>query len=172
MKVMRASESVALALGIVASGVIPFTAFYLLGLHVWAWVGLGVIPFGFGYWRLSSVLAGYRNREICANLTVSEREQATAMEWAFGRKMALWQFGGMGLVLLPVFWVLLTHPGGAGLFDDLARNQFWLVAVGLALVVALVLVWLPAGIKHRRAMRDFLRETEYAKRTRQAGHAL
>ena len=164
MKWVRANANVLCTLGVLASGIIPFTVFSLLGLHLWAWVGLGMIPFGFGCWGLSLALVGTRDREICANLTVSEREQATAMTRAYGRKMALWLFSGMAVVMLPVFWVILAHPGGAGVFDYLVRNQFWLVAAGVALVVALVLVCLPAGMNHRRAMRAFLRETQYARR--------
>src|SRR5947209_2014695 len=97
MKWVRSREDMQCAVGIVASGIGAFTGFYLCGLHVWAWAGLGLIPFCFGCWGLSQVLPGSRVREICANLTVSEREQAAAMARAYGRRLALWLFLGMAL---------------------------------------------------------------------------
>jgi hypothetical protein len=164
MKSNRAGENVACALAIVASGMIPFTVFSLLGLHLWAWVGLGMIPFGFGCWGLSLASASLRDREICANLTESERDQVAEMARAYGRRMARWLFPGVVLpAVLIAFCVGTAFPPG-GFFDAIERNQVWLVAAGLALVAALALVCLPTGIKQNRAIRNFLSETEYARR--------
>jgi hypothetical protein len=163
MKMVRTSENVAGTLLIVALGSIIFTFFYHLGLLVLAWVGLGLIPFCFGCWALSLVLAGPRDREISAHLTASEREQVREMVRAYCRRIALGLVPVVVLASMTACCLLLAHPGGPdSIFDYLMGNQVQLMGAGLGLVVALVLASLPVGIKQRRAMRDFLLRTEYA----------
>jgi hypothetical protein len=77
MKWVRANDNLKAALLILRIGTISSIAFYLLGLHVWALIGLGIIPFAFGCWGLFVLLSGSRNRELYANMTPNEREQLT-----------------------------------------------------------------------------------------------
>jgi hypothetical protein len=161
MSVIRTREKAACALAIFASGIVPCAAFAFLGLHVWAWISLGMIPWGFGCWALSGQLAGSREREICAHLTLQEQEQARAMARAYGRRMAFWS---LPLMMLLVSGALLALPEGrVDVLGVLVRNQVQLAGVGLALVGVIVLIGLPAGVKQRRAMRDFLHQSEYAR---------
>jgi hypothetical protein len=170
---LRASDNVKGVLLIVTVGTVFPVVFYLSGYHIWALVGLGFIPFFFGCWALSWLLAGSRNREIWAHLTAQEREQAFEMSRAFGKRMGRWLlpvgFLMMILAMLGFLCASRLHPQGVeGVGDYVLQNQLVVLEAGLAIVVAGVLVFLPAALRQRRAMTDFFGQTEYARRQREA----
>jgi hypothetical protein len=149
---------------IVSLGLVLAAVFYLFGLHAWAWVGVGFIPFAFVCWGLSWLLAGSRNREIYANLTADERERLTQMARAYGLRMVARGLPVVGLPMLVAYSVGLVLLGPRGMFDYLLGNQAQVLAAALVLLLVGLCILFPAMIKQRRAMMAFFRQTEYARR--------
>ncbi len=150
---------------IVVIGTVCAAGFYALGFEVFALFSLGLIPFAFGCWGLSIILAGSRSREIAANMTTDERLQLNEMARAYGRRIAIPFLPVVVLVmLLGPSAVLFLPQGPDGFFEYVGGHQWESLAVGSALIVGMVVLSLPAMRKQYRATNDFLMGTEYSRR--------
>jgi hypothetical protein len=107
---------------------------------------LGLIPFFFACWGLSYLLMGNRNREIVKNLTDDERDTVQKMSGDLGRHLGL-------------FCVVPTVVLCGLLY--FATNKSWLVA--FVSFVACMVFSLPYCLKKRAKMRDFVRQTQWAR---------
>src|SRR5262245_1574890 len=133
----RFSDNVKVVLLVISLGAIFSTTFYLLGDYVWAWIGLGFIPFAFGCWGLSWLLQSSHTRDLFRNLTDLEREQLNEMSRALGWTLSL----RMLVVLVPVTVIAssgIVHFGPERVFDYLSRNQLLVTAAALVLAVVQV----------------------------------
>lgn len=134
---------------------------YLGGYDVWAIAASSLIPLtlcsGGIYW----ILAGPRGREIAANLTSAEKQQLGDMVTVSVRSIRI---PVVGLALpFAVFCAMILNPPEFA--QDFVMTYQW--ELQLVSLVVLPIVWFitwPTWAKLYRAKKDFMMQTEYARR--------
>ena len=118
-----------------------------MGNNAIAVMSVGMIPFIFACWGLSHLLAGSQRREIVRHLTDIERAELNRMSASFGAKCVAPCYAFSAMLSVLSFYV----------FDQS------LTALGVGYVVGLMITMLIVN-RQSKPIRDFLFETEYAKR--------
>ena len=146
-----------LAIGTICPVLLSVAGHRLLGT-----IFIGFIPFAFTCWGLSHLLTGSRGREICANLSDEEREQLNDMARAYGRRIGFRLLPLIAIGMAVLFAPMFFDPNRPS--DDLIQNQRQALRVMLGVVVVGTLINLPAGIRQHKRTKEFLLQTEYARR--------
>jgi hypothetical protein len=139
---------------------------YVSGLRFLGKVGFGLIPLFVVCWGLSYLMTGSRERELWANVTDEERERLKEMVRAYGRSIPF--------RIVPVVAIAIAVQFGLIYFNSndpwgyLMQNQLLAAGIMLGAIVVGTLINLPAMIRQRRQINEFLLQTDYARRQRES----
>jgi len=110
-------------------------------------------------WRTWAPFQSKKMREVCEHLTAKEMREVARRAAGWGRTVG-WSFAGYAALLFTYqVWPKWAPQIGLS-YDSVPQIPLWL---DISLIVILVVIWLPAGMRFRKRQKEFLASTEWAK---------